>query len=106
MNKLDKLKIQIYADGADFESINKYNQDSIIKGFTANPSLMKSVGVNDCVEFAKKILSIVKNKPVSFEVFSDDLIEKFKDIGKDLDQFSIDTIKQLLKDSSSLNLKK
>ena len=75
MNKLNELKIQIYADGADFDSIQTYNQDPIIKGFTTNPSLMKSVGVNDYEEFAKEILSIVKIKPVSFEVFSDDLVE-------------------------------
>ena len=75
MNKLNELKIQIYADGADFDSIKKYNQDPLIKGFTTNPSLMKGAGINNYEEFAKEILSIVKNKPVSFEVFSDDIIE-------------------------------
>jgi transaldolase len=75
MDKLKKLKISIYADGADFESIKLYNEDELIKGFTTNPSLMKSVGVTDYKNFAEKILSIVKSKPISFEVFSDDLIE-------------------------------
>ena len=75
MDKLKKLKISIYADGADFDSIKLYNEDELIKGFTTNPSLMKSVGVTDYKKFAEKILSIVKSKPISFEVFSDDLVE-------------------------------
>tara|TARA_Y100000992_G_C21139679_1_gene430760 strand:+ start:111 stop:821 length:711 start_codon:yes stop_codon:yes gene_type:complete len=78
MNKLKNLKISIFADGADFDSIKLYNDHELIKGFTTNPSLMKSVGVTNYKEFAKKILSIVKIKPISFEVFSDDLIEMEK----------------------------
>jgi transaldolase len=75
MDKLKNLKVSIYADGADFDSIKIYNEDEIVKGFTTNPSLMKSVGVTDYKNFAKKILSTVRVKPISFEVFSDDLIE-------------------------------
>jgi transaldolase len=75
MGKIDDLKINIYADGADLESIEKYNKDPLIKGFTTNPSLMKSAGIKDYKKFAKKILSIVKHKPVSFEVFADEISE-------------------------------
>ena len=55
--KLDKLKIKIFADGAEIESIKKLNSNSFIKGFTTNPSLMKKAGVKDYKEFALKLLS-------------------------------------------------
>ena len=46
-NELDKLKIKIFADGAEIESIKKLNSNNLIKGFTTNPSLMKKAGVKD-----------------------------------------------------------
>ena len=57
MNKLNKLKIKLFADGADFDSIKLYNNNPIISGFTTNPSLMKSAGVTDYNIFAKKFVS-------------------------------------------------
>ena len=78
MTDIQKLKIKIFADGADYESIYKLNTKSYIKGFTTNPSLMKKAGIKDYKEFALKILSKIKDKPISFEVFSDDLIEMEK----------------------------
>jgi transaldolase len=78
MTDIQKLKIKIFADGADFESINKLNTKNYIKGFTTNPSLMKKAGIKDYKEFALKILSKIKDKPISFEVFSDDLVEMEK----------------------------
>ena len=72
---LDKLKIKIFADGANIEKIKIFNNDPLIKGFTTNPSLMKNQGVNDYEKFAKDILNIVDNKPVSFEIFADNTAE-------------------------------
>ena len=69
---IDNLKIKIFADGADLESIKILNTKNYIKGFTTNPSLMKKAGIKDYEAFAKDILSIIKKKPISFEVFSDD----------------------------------
>ena len=43
-----------------------------ISGFTTNPTLMRKAGVIDYKGFAKEVLKIVPNKPVSFEVFADD----------------------------------
>ncbi len=68
-----KFKIKIFADGADFDSIKKLNSKKFISGFTTNPSLMKKAGVKDYKKFAIKVLSSIKIKPISFEVFSDDL---------------------------------
>lgn len=70
-----KLKIKIYADGADLQSIINLNNNDLISGFTTNPSLMKQAGIKDYAKFAKEVLLVVKDKPVSFEVFSDDLKE-------------------------------
>ena len=75
MSSIDKLKIKIFADGADIDSINKLNKLDYIKGFTTNPSLMKKAGVKDYKDFAINLLSNIKDKPISFEVFSDDILE-------------------------------
>ena len=76
--KLDKLKIKIFADGAEIESIKKLNSNNFIKGFTTNPSLMKKAGVKDYKEFALRLLSEIQDKPISFEVFSDEIPEMEK----------------------------
>ena len=75
MTKLDKLDIKIFADGANINEMLELEKNHLIKGFTTNPSLMKSAGVKNYKEFALNILSKIKNKPISFEVFSDDLTE-------------------------------
>jgi|TARA_B110000438_G_C15811466_1_gene649847 transaldolase len=75
---IDNLKIKIFADGADLESIKILNTKNYIKGFTTNPSLMKKAGIKDYKDFAIKLLSEIKDKPISFEVFSDDIIEMEK----------------------------
>ena len=78
MEKLNNLKIKIFADGADFETIKILNKKSYIKGFTTNPSLMKKAGVKDYKNFALELLKNVDEKPISFEVFSDDILEMQK----------------------------
>ena len=69
----DKLSfpIEIYADGADIDSFLELNKLDYIKGFTTNPSLLKKSGVKNYKLFAKDLLKVI-NKPISFEVFSDD----------------------------------
>lgn len=66
-------KIKIFADGANFKEMIKLSQTSFIKGLTTNPSLMKKNKIKNYEIFAKKILKKIKRKPISFEVFSDDL---------------------------------
>lgn len=73
MEALNKLKIKIFADGADDNEIFKLNEKDYIKGFTTNPSLMRKANIKNYETFAKDLLSKIKKKPVSFEVFSDDL---------------------------------
>jgi transaldolase len=75
---MKKNKIKIFADGADYKSIIDFNKKYFIKGLTTNPSLMKKSGVKSFTNFAKKILKKVKIKPISFEVFADDIDEMYR----------------------------
>ena len=67
------MKTKIFCDIADLSSIKKFNKKNIVKGFTTNPSLMRKAGAKDYRSYSKKILKVCKNKPISFEVFADDL---------------------------------
>ena len=67
------FKIKIFADGADLISIRKLNSKKHISGFTTNPTLMKKSGIKDYKKFALNVLKFVKTKPISFEVFADNL---------------------------------
>lgn len=75
--KLENIKTQIFADGASITDILELNKLPHISGFTTNPTLMKKAGVEDYTAFAKEVLSHIKNKPVSFEVFADDFDEMY-----------------------------
>ena len=77
MKKLKDLDIKIFADGADLASIENLNMNQDIGGFTTNPSLMKKAGITDYKKFCQDVLKITKNKPISFEIFSDDLDEMY-----------------------------
>jgi len=70
-----KLKVKLFADGADKAGMLEMYQNPLISGFTTNPTLMKIAGVSDYNAFAKDILSYIKDKPISFEVFSDEFDE-------------------------------
>lgn len=75
VKKVEDLRIKIFADGAEKASMVELYKLPLIKGFTTNPTLMCKAGVTDYIAFAKDILSAIKDKPVSFEVFSDDFGE-------------------------------
>ncbi len=66
-------KIHIYADGADKSSMLEMAKNPLIKGLTTNPSLMKKAGITDYQSFCKDILTSIKDKPISFEVFTDNI---------------------------------
>jgi transaldolase len=75
MNSLQNLSVKIYADGADLEGMFSLYRDPLIKGLTTNPTLMRKAGIDDYEVFAKDVLQVVKTKPISFEVFSDEFPE-------------------------------
>lgn len=69
---MNNLKVKIYADGADLNSMLKEYDKGLVKGFTTNPSLMKKAGVKDYKDFGKEVVSKITDMPISFEVFADD----------------------------------
>jgi transaldolase len=75
MSRLQPLDIKVFADGADLEGILRLANDPLISGFTTNPTLMRKAGVEDYEGFARKVLDHVTDRPISFEVFSDDFDE-------------------------------
>ena len=75
MKKIEDLDIKIFADGADKAGMLEMYAKPYIKGLTTNPTLMKKSGITDYRAFCKDILTTIKDKPLSFEVFSDDFAE-------------------------------
>ena len=65
------MRTKIFCDIADINQIKKFGKKKIVKGFTTNPSLMRSAGAKDYQKYSKEILKVCK-KPISFEVFGDD----------------------------------
>jgi transaldolase len=71
----ETLKVKIFSDGADKASMLEMYSKPYIKGLTTNPTLMKKMGITDYRAFCKDVLTSIKDKPISFEVFSDDFSE-------------------------------
>ena len=114
------MNTKIFCDIADIPSIKKFNNKSIVKGFTTNPSLMRKAGAKDYKSYCKQILKVCRNKPISFEVFADDqvsMIEQGRKInswGKNVyvkvpvvnskNKFSGNVIKELNSKNIKLNI--
>ena len=75
MKSLNDLKVHLYADGADKAGILDLYAKPYIKGLTTNPTLMNKAGIKDYEAFSKDILQVVTAKPISLEVFTDDLVD-------------------------------
>ncbi len=75
MKTLSQLRVKIFADGADKSGILEMYRNPLIQGFTTNPTLMRKAGVSDYQAFAFDILQAIPDRPISFEVFSDDFAE-------------------------------
>jgi len=72
---VDQLNVKIFADGADKAGMIEMYQKPFVKGLTTNPTLMRKVGISDYRAFAKDILQAIPDRPISFEVFSDEFAE-------------------------------
>lgn len=72
MTAASKLRVKLFADGADIAGIKEMVANPDIKGFTTNPTLMRKAGITDYKAFALDVLKVVPDRPVSFEVFADD----------------------------------
>ena len=69
------MKIKIYADGANLNQMIELNKNPLIKGFKTNPTLMSKNNIKNYKLFATDVLNKIKNKPISFEVFTDNVHE-------------------------------
>lgn len=69
---LRDLRVKIFADGANLDDFARLAENPLISGYTTNPTLMRKAGVSDYAGFAKDLLEIVPEQPVSFEVFADE----------------------------------
>ncbi|QNI32691.1 transaldolase [Alloacidobacterium dinghuense] len=72
MPEIDQLRVKLFCDGADFGSLITWSADPRIKGFTTNPTLMRKAQVVDYEAFARELLKVIPDRPVSFEVLADD----------------------------------
>jgi len=75
LKTVSDLKVKIFADGADKAGMLEMYAKPFIKGFTTNPTLMRKAGIQNYSEFAQDILRTISNRPISFEVFSDEFSE-------------------------------
>jgi transaldolase len=79
---LTTLRTKIFADGAELDSMLALYRQPYIKGFTTNPTLMRKAGVSDYRRFAHQVLAAIPDRPISFEVFSDDFEEMARQAGE------------------------
>ncbi len=75
MSAIERLKVKLFSDGADFESIMALSRNPWIRGFTTNPTLMRKAGVVDYESFGRSLLQAIPDRPVSLEVFADTTAE-------------------------------
>lgn len=75
MKRVEDLKVKLFADGAEKSGMLEMYAKPYIKGFTTNPTLMHKAGLTDYRGFAKSILEVIPDRPISFEVFSDEFDE-------------------------------
>lgn len=77
-----KLRIKVFADGANLEEMVRAYRSGTVQGFTTNPTLMRKAGVSDYESFARKVLGEIPDSPISFEVFSDEMDEMIRQARK------------------------
>ncbi|HEY3805799.1 MAG TPA: transaldolase [Kofleriaceae bacterium] len=75
MKSIEQLGVKIFADGADVKGMVEMYGKPYVKGFTTNPTLMRKAGISDYRGFAREVLAQIPDRPISFEVFSDDFSE-------------------------------
>lgn len=75
IEELKKLQVKLFADGADLAGMLEMYSKPYIQGLTTNPTLMKKAGITNYEKFARDVLLRISDKPISFEVFSNDLNE-------------------------------
>jgi transaldolase len=72
VSPLASLRVRLFADGADLATMLEMYRNPLIRGFTTNPTLMRRAGVKDYEAFAREVVQAIPDRPISFEVFSDE----------------------------------
>lgn len=72
---LSDLRVKLFADGADKATMLDLYRNPLIQGFTTNPTLMRKAGISDYENFARDILGVIRDRPISLEVFADEFDE-------------------------------
>src|SRR3990172_3867055 len=75
MKSVDSLSVKIFADGADLVGMQELYRHPFVQGFTTNPTLMRKAGISDYRAFALQVLKAIPDRPISFEVFSDEFAD-------------------------------
>jgi transaldolase len=75
VKRIEDLRIRLFADGADKAGMLEMARLPYVAGFTTNPTLMRKAGVTDYKAFALDMLQAIPERPISFEVFSDEFAE-------------------------------
>lgn len=75
MNASRRLRVKLFADGADLAGMKEMYANPLIQGFTTNPTLMRKAGISDYKRFAHEVLQAIPDRPISFEVFADEFPE-------------------------------
>ncbi len=76
------MNIKVFCDSADHKIIKKFSKNNLVKGFTTNPSLMRNAGAKNYKQYSLRLLKSSNNKPISFEVFSDNFEHMLKQANK------------------------
>ena len=76
------MNIKVFCDSADHKIIKKFSKNNLVKGFTTNPSLMRNAGAKNYKKYSLQLLKVSNNKPISFEVFSDNFDHMLKQANK------------------------
>ena len=76
------MNIKVFCDSADYKIIKKFAKKKLVKGFTTNPSLMRNAGAKNYKKYSLQLLKVSNNKPISFEVFSDNFNHMLKQANK------------------------
>lgn len=66
------MDIKIYLDGANLDSMQSTAHEQIVSGFTSNPTLIRSAGVDNYLAFCRQFVSAAAGKPASLEILADE----------------------------------
>jgi transaldolase len=72
------LRIKIFADTASINQMIELNKNPLVAGYTCNPTLMAKAGVKNYKDFIAQAVKNIPDKPLSFEVVSDDFSEMYE----------------------------